>query len=163
MFYELITHMNAHDKHETENHIIVPTPLEGGETMYSVFLNQFCRSIYSSRVETGITRKLVQRRIGIKKIFWFSFLTGRYRGLNFRENRVNSIDFIHLFSEFLTKNSPIFLKFNKIFQENVNDFFKHKIYSRLILMNFFSPLRLKFQEVHTRNTTNTIFVHWKRD
>ena len=62
-----------------------------------------------------------------KDFFLFSFFTGRYRGLNFRENRVNSVDFIHLFLEFLTKISPILLKFNKIFQENVKDFiFKDK-------------------------------------
>ena len=35
---------------------------------------------------------------------------------------MNSVDFIHLFSEFLTKISPILIKFNKIFQENVVDF-----------------------------------------
>ena len=65
---------------------------------------------------------------GIKKIFfWLLFFTGRYRGLNFRENSASSVDFFHLFSEFLTKISPILLKFNKNFQENVKDFiFKDK-------------------------------------
>ena len=63
----------------------------------------------------------------IKRFFKFSFLTGRHRGLNFRVNRVNSVDFIHLFSEFLTKISPILIKFNKFFRENVVDFtFKDK-------------------------------------
>ena len=62
----------------------------------------------------------------------------RYRGLNFRENRVNSVDFIHIFSEFLTKISPILIKFNKIFRANVVDFtFKDKIYCRLFSLNFF--------------------------
>ena len=75
---------------------------------------------------------------GIKKIFLFSFLTRRYRGLNFRENRVNSVDLTHLFSEFLTKISPILIKLNKIFPENVVDFtFKDKIYCRLFSLNFF--------------------------
>ena len=50
---------------------------------------------------------------GNKKIFLFSFLTGRYRGLNFRENRVNSVDYIHLFPEFLTKILPISIKLFK--------------------------------------------------
>ena len=51
---------------------------------------------------------------------------------------MNSVDFIHLFSEFLTKISPILIKFNKIFQENVVDFtFKDKIYYRLFSLNFF--------------------------
>ena len=51
---------------------------------------------------------------------------------------MNSVDFIHLFSEFLTKISPILIKFNKIFQENVVDFtFKDKIYCRLFPLNFF--------------------------
>ena len=63
----------------------------------------------------------------------------RYRGLNFRENRVNSVDFIHLFPEFLTKISPILIKHNKNFQENIVDFkFKDKIYCRQILLNFFA-------------------------
>ena len=49
---------------------------------------------------------------------------------------MNSVDFIHLVSEFLTKISPI-LKFNKIFQENVVDFtFKYKKYCRLFSLIF---------------------------
>ena len=51
---------------------------------------------------------------------------------------MNSVDFIHLFSEFLTKISPILLKFLNIFQENVKDFiFKDRIYSQLFSMIFF--------------------------
>ena len=84
----------------------------------------------------------------LKRLFYFSFLAGRYRGLNFRENRVNSIDFIHLFSEFLTQISPILIKFNKIFQENVVDFtFKDKINCRLFSVNFcFHKFRLKISQ-----------------
>ena len=75
---------------------------------------------------------------GIKKISLFSFLTGRYRGLNFRENRVNSVAFIHLFSEFLTKISPILIKFNNVFHKNVVDFtFRDKIHRRLFSLSFF--------------------------
>ena len=49
-----------------------------------------------------------------------------------------SVDFIHLFSEFLTKISPILIKFNKIFHENVVDFtFKDKIHCPLFSLNFF--------------------------
>ena len=58
---------------------------------------------------------------------------------------MNSVDFIHLFSEFFIKILPILIKFNKIFQENVffyvyrqiilsaifNEFFCHKF--RLII------------------------------
>ena len=51
---------------------------------------------------------------------------------------MNSVDFIHLFSEFLTKISPILIKFNKIFHENVVDFtFTDKIPCRLFSLNFF--------------------------
>ena len=68
----------------------------------------------------------------LKRFFCFSFLTGRYRGSNFRENRVSSVDFIHLFSEFLTKISPILIKFNEMFQRNVVDFtFKDRICGQL--------------------------------
>ena len=109
----------------------------------------------------------------LKRFFLIFVVTARYRGLNFRENRVNSVDFIHLFSEFLTKILPILIKFNKIFQENVFDFtFKDKIYCRLFSLifssqipakyftkfrlfhqkqheiSFFSPLWLNLQEVH---------------
>ena len=51
---------------------------------------------------------------------------------------MNSVDFIHLFLEFLTKILPILLKFNKFFQENVVDFtFIDKIYCQLFSLNFF--------------------------
>ena len=103
----------------------------------------FVQSILADRYIHRRELRLVSLEIlpsveyGIKKIF-FSFLTGRYRGLNFRENRVNSVDFIHIFSELLTKTSPILIKFNKIFQENVFDFtFKDKMYCRLFSLNFF--------------------------
>ena len=74
----------------------------------------------------------------LKRFFRFSFLTRRYRGLNIRENRVNSVDFIQLFSEFLTKISPILIKINEILPENAVDFtFKDKIHCRLFSLNFF--------------------------
>ena len=61
--------------------IIVPTPLEGGGTIYSngfFCSDNFGRSTYSpQRVETGITKKLVQRRIWNSKDFFdFCFLQG---------------------------------------------------------------------------------------
>ena len=81
----------------------------------------------------------------LKRFFLFSFFTGRYRGLNIRENRVNSVDFIHLFSEFLNKILPILIKFNKSFQENVVDFtFEDKIYCRLFSLNFLSQISAKY-------------------
>ena len=80
----------------------------------------------------------------LKRIFDFRFLTGSYRGLNFQENRVNSVDFIHLFSEFLTKISPTLIKFNKIFQESVVNFtLKDKIYCWLFSLNFLSQIPAK--------------------
>ena len=58
---------------------------------------------------------------------------------------MNSVDFIHIFSEFLTKISPILIKFNKIFQENVVHFtFKDKIYCRLFSLNFLSQIPAKY-------------------
>ena len=51
---------------------------------------------------------------------------------------MNSVGFIHLFSEFFTKISSILIKLNKIFQENVVGFtFKDKLYCRLFSLNFF--------------------------
>ena len=51
---------------------------------------------------------------------------------------MNSVDFIHHFSKFLTKILPILIKFNKTFHENVIDFtFKDKIHCRLFSLNFF--------------------------
>ena len=50
---------------------------------------------------------------------------------------MNSVDFIHLFSEFLTKISPVLIKFNKIIYENLVDFrFKDNIHCRLFSLNF---------------------------
>ena len=57
---------------------------------------------------------------------------------------MNSVDFIHLFSEFLTKIWPILIKFNENFHENVVDFtFKDKTHCRLFLLNFLSPIPAK--------------------
>ena len=60
---------------------------------------------------------------------------------------MNSVDFINLFSEFLTKVSPILIKFNKIFHENVFDFtLKNKIHCRLFSLNFCHKVRLKISQ-----------------
>ena len=89
------------------------------------------RYIHRRELRLASLESLSSVEYRIKKIFWFSSLTGRYRGLNFRENRVNSVDFIHIFRNF-------WQKFNKIFQENVVDFkFKDKIYCQLFALNFF--------------------------
>ena len=123
--------------------LFVPTPLEGGGTIYSTgffFVQSILADRYIHRRELRLVslESLSTVEYEIKKIFWLSFLTGRYRCLNFRENRVNSVDFIHLFSEFLTKISPILIKFNKIFLKNVVDFtVKDKIHCRLFSLNFF--------------------------
>ena len=51
---------------------------------------------------------------------------------------MNSGDFTHLFSEFLTKFLPILIKLNKNFQDNVVDSpFSDKIYCRLFSLNCF--------------------------
>ena len=56
---------------------------------------------------------------------------------------MKSVDFIHFFSEFLIKVSPILIKFNKFFQKNVVDFmYKDKIYCRLFSLNFCHKFRL---------------------
>ena len=67
---------------------------------------------------------------------------------------MNSVDFIHLFSKFLTKISPILIKFNKIYHENVVDFtFKDKIHCRLFSLSpipakNFTKFRLFHQKQH---------------
>ena len=43
---------------------------------------------------------------------------------------MNSVDFIHLFSEFLTKISQILLNINNFFQKNVDFIFKDKMCCR---------------------------------
>ena len=74
----------------------------------------------------------------IKKIFLIFVFDREISRFNFRESRVNSVDFIHLFSEFLTKTSPILIKFNKTILENIFEFtFKDKIHSRPFSLNFF--------------------------
>ena len=47
----------------------------------------------------------------IKNIFQFSFFTGSYRGLNFEKIESIPVRFYSQFPEFLTKTSPILLKF----------------------------------------------------
>ena len=60
--------------------LIVPSTLEGGGTIYSngfFCSDNFRRSIYSSqRVEIGIIRKLIQRRIWNYKDFYFRVIQG---------------------------------------------------------------------------------------
>ena len=58
------------------------------------------RYIHRRELKLVSLESLSSVKYGIKFIFLIFFLTGRYRGLNFRENSVNSVDFIHLFSEF---------------------------------------------------------------
>ena len=109
-------------------------PLLRGARNYTLNWVFFVQSILADRhihrreLRLVSLESLSSVEYGIKKIiFGFSILTRRYRGLNFRENRVNSVDIIHLFSEFLTKVSQILIKFNKIFRENVVDFtFNHQ-------------------------------------
>ena len=134
----------------------------GGGTIYSTgFI--FVQSILADRYIHHRELRLVSLKsfssveYGIKKIFWFSFLTGRYRGLNFRENRVNSVDFIHLFSEFFIKIWRILMKFNKTFHENVVDFpFKDKIHCRLFSLNFF------LSQILAKNFTKFRLFHQKQ-
>ena len=91
-------------------------PLLRGEELYNqlgFFVQSILADRYIHRRELRLLslESLSSVEYGIKKIFLFSFLTRRYRGSNFRENRVNSVDFIHLFSEIWTKISPILIKF----------------------------------------------------
>ena len=63
---------------------------------------------------------------------------------------MNLVDFIHLFSEFLTKISSILIKFNKIFHESDVDFtFQDKIHCRLFSLNSFC---LKFRLKISKNS-----------
>ena len=120
--------------------------------------------------------KTFSSNMELKRFFSFSFLTGRYRRLNFRENRVNSVDFIHFFSEFLTKNIANFDKnlikfFMKVLlivrleTEYIVGYFHWFFLSQIPAKNFtkfrlfhqkqheissFSPLWLNLQEVHTQ-------------
>ena len=58
---------------------------------------------------------------------------------------MNSTDFIHIFSEFLIKISPILITYNKIFQENVVDStLIDKIYCRMYSLNFLSQIPAKY-------------------
>ena len=111
----------------------------------------------------------------IKRFFSFSFFTRSYRGLNFEENRVSSVDFIHIFGNFLTKISLIFLKFAKIIltkcclfylkrQKSFIGYFSFIFLSKILAKyfkiqtfssktarnNFFGPFCLNLQEVHTQ-------------
>ena len=69
--------------------IIVPTLLEGGGTIYSngfFFVQSILADRYIHRRELRLVslESLSSVEYGIKKRFFlFSFLTGRYRGLNF--------------------------------------------------------------------------------
>ena len=101
--------------------LFVPTPPEGGRNYifkWVFFVQSILADRYIHRRELRLVslESLSSVENGTKKIFLFLFLTGRYRGLNFRENRVNSVDFIHIFSEFLTKILPILIKFNKLYK-----------------------------------------------
>ena len=99
----------AHKRYQT-NHMllvctiffIVPTPLEELYTQMGFFVQSILADRYIHRREFKLVslESLSSVEHGIKKIFLMFVLTGRYRGLNFPENRVNSVDFIHLFSEF---------------------------------------------------------------
>ena len=129
--------------------LICSDPLLRGEELYTQ-LGFFVQSILADRYIHRRELRLVSLEslssveYGVKKIFLIFFLTGRYRGLNLRENKVNSVDFIHLFTEFLTKILPILIKFNKIFHENVVDFtFKDKIHCRLFSLIFLSQIPAK--------------------
>ena len=58
---------------------------------------------------------------------------------------MNSVDFIHLFSEFSTKILPTLIKFKTIFQKNVVDFtFTDKIYCRLFSLIFLSQIPAEY-------------------
>ena len=129
--------------------VIVPTPLEGGGNYilkWVFFVQTILAHRYIHRRELRLVsiESLSSVEYGIKKIFLFSFLTGSYRGLNFWEKRVNSVDFYSHFSEFLNKISPILLKFVKIFQESDNDFIFRDKKCCPLFWNFLSKTLLKY-------------------
>ena len=58
------------------------------------------RCIHRGELRLVSLESLYNVEYGIKKMFLIFVFTGRYRGLNCRENRVNSIDFIHFLRNF---------------------------------------------------------------
>ena len=68
--------------------LIVPTPLEGGGTLYSngfIFVQSIFADRYIHRGELRLVPLEISSSVeyGIKEFFYFSFSTGSYRGLNF--------------------------------------------------------------------------------
>ena len=107
-----------------QNKFFVPTLLRG-EELYAQTGFFFVQSIlvgrYIHRRELRLVslESLSSVEYGIKKyLISFRFFTRSYWGLNFWENRVNSVDFIHIFRsyrQFSTTISPILLHFCEFF------------------------------------------------
>ena len=143
---------------------IVPTPLEGGRTIYTnrfFFVQSILGDRYIHRIELRLVslESLSSVEYAIKNIFWFSFLTRSYRALNFWE--IEWIPFIlFTFSGIFEWQKFLnwFLK-TKILSDTFIEVFCQKFWlniSKFRLfhqkqheISFFSPLWLNMQEAHT--------------
>ena len=134
------------------------------------------------RADTSIIRKLAQRRIWNLKDF-FSFFTGSYRCLNFREFRMNLDVFDSLFPEFWPKISSVLLNFVKILKNSVVILIIKILFAMAIFFKFCQKLAnyfkiptfssktarnkllwstlIKFAGKTPPNTNNTLFVDSK--
>ena len=101
---------------------IVPTPLEGKRTIYSngSFFGQSIladRYIHRRELRLVSLESLSSLEYGIKKVFLIFLFTGSYRGLNYEKIVWFPVRFYSHFPEFLTKTSPILLKFDNFFRK----------------------------------------------
>ena len=157
-------------------------PLEGGGTIHSnmFFVPWIFADRYIHRRELRLVSSESASSVGngIKKIFLISVFYRELSRFKLLRKLVNSHCFYSHFPEFLTKISPILLKFIKIFKNSVVDFFlKTNKHCWLFWLNFcgkkfwinfskfslfrqkqreksyFSPLWLEKPAVHSQTTT----------
>ena len=97
----------------------------------------------------------------LKRFFWFSNFTGSYRGLNFWENRVNSVAFIHIFRnfrQFSTKILPILIKIVNSFKNVFLILFLNiKIFSATFIYNFCQKICLNILKFNKNSTKKSFF------
>ena len=123
----------------------------------------FGRSIYSSyRVETGIIRKLVHRRIwNLKDFFDFRFVTGRYRGLIFWDFywffRFFGSDFLldGFRNPFIVRSRPSFFLFKPIFPFSLKVLIHMQHFNFYFLSDFWKWLSQVFCSVFENSLTCT--------
>ena len=130
---------------------IVPTPLDGGRNyiLKSVFCVQTIladRYIHRRELRLVSLESLSSEEIGIN-FFLFSFFTGSYRGLNFGEKRVNSVDFIHIFQNVWLETRQFCLNLLKFFMKmSLISFLKTKNIVGYFFLIFFQKLWLNISQ-----------------